>query len=271
MNNQTAQPIIKTHAQLAAARNILAATEKSPRQLGEESRRKVIEWIYHWGYTSSTLIQILLGRTSGGYANKLAHQGWLTATKTESGIPNAYYTLTEQGLEQAERHAVSVYRHLEIDPYRVKQQQIRHYLIAQNATLNGLHMGIIARYETERMFARSGDKFGVKRPDVVWHTQACLKIAVEIELTAKWGRDIDEFVLGIARALQSTENKSASYSRFAIISDSKAIIERYRAAMQPGAELSIWKKNQRSHWVIEKTVSVPDWLINQIDFQLIGE
>ena len=269
--NQTAQQLTDTHSQLAAARNILAATGKSPRQLGVESRRKVIEWLYHWGYTSSTLIQLLLDRTSGGYAQKLAKQGWLTATKTVSGSPTAYFTLTEQGLQEAERLSCALYRYPEIDNYKVNQQQIRHYLIAQAATLNGLHAGIITRYETERMFAQSGDKSGVKRPDVVWHTQAVLKIAVEIELSAKWERTLDEFVLSITKALHSSENIPARYNRFAIISDSKAIIERYRAAMQPGVNLTIWKKNQRSHWVIDKTIPVPNWLINKIDFQLIGK
>ena len=269
--NQTEHQTSKIHQQLAAARATLTETGKSPRKLGEESRLKVIGWIYHWGYTSSTLIQHLLGRTSGGYAQKLARQNWLTTTKTESGTPAAYFTLTEQGLQEAERFTNALSRYPELDTYKVNQQQIRHYLIAQNATLNGLHAGIIVRYETERMFSQSGDKSGVKRPDIVWHTATGLKIAVEIELSAKWARDLDEFVLGIAKALQSTENKSAAYNRFAIISDSNAIIERYRAAMQPGTALSIWKKNHRQHWVIEKTVSVPDWLIAKIDFQLIEE
>lgn len=260
----------KTEIQLAKARKVLAETGKSPRQIGIESRQTVLDWVYRWGYTSSSLIQFLLGRTSGGFAQKLARQGWLIATKTVSGTPSAFYTLTEQGLQEAERFSSALYRYPEVDLYRVNQLQIRHYLIAQYATLNGLHAGSLTCYETERMFSLTGDKFGVKRPDIVWHTQAGIKIAVEIELSAKWERILDGFVLGIARALQSTENKSASYSRFAIISDSRAIIERYRAAMQPGADLSIWEKNQRGHWAIDKTIQVPNWLINKIDFQLIG-
>ena len=269
--NQKVLQVIETHLQLAVARNVLAATSKSPRQLGNESRQIVIDWTYRWGYTTAMIIQHLLGRTSGGYAQKLARQGWLVATKTESGMPNAYFTLSMQGLQEAERNTEELFRYPEIDNYKVNQQQIRHYLIAQNATLNGLHAGIIARYETERMFDQSGDKLGVKRPDVVWHTQAGLKIAVEIELSAKWERTLDEFVLGITKALHSTENSPARYNRFAIISDSKAIIERYQAVMQPSVNLSIWKKNQRGHWIIDKTISVPNWLINKIDFQLIGK
>lgn len=259
----------KKFQQLAEARNALAATGKSPRQIGDESRRKIVDWIYRWGYTSPSLIQQLLGRTSGGYARNLARQGWLVSTKTESRRPAAYYTLSELGLQEATRFSNDLYRYPELDSYRVNQQQIRHYLIAQSATLNGLHLGEIIHYETERMFFPSGDKAGMKRPDVVWHTQTGTKIGVEIELSAKWGKDLDKFVLDIERALESTQNKPASYNRFAIISDSKAIIDRYRTAMQPSADLSIWKKNQRHHWVVDKTISIPSWLIGKIDFHLI--
>lgn len=257
--------------QLAAARAVLAATGKSPRLIGIESRQAVLDWIYRWGYTSSTVVQLLLGRTSAGYAQKLARQGWLTSTKTKSGTPISYFTLTELGLHEAERFACALHRYPELDTYKVNQQQIRHYLLAQNITLNGLRAKTVSNYETERMFDQSGDKSRVKRPDIIWQTNTDLHIAVEIELSPKWDRDLDEFVLGITRALNSQENQPSTYNRFAIITDSEAIIERYRAAMLPGASLAIWKKNQRNHWVKDKTVSVPDWLINKIDFQLISK
>jgi hypothetical protein len=102
-------------------------------------------------------------------------------------------------------------------------------------------------------------------------TKAGLTIGAEVELSAKWARDLDMFTLGIVRALQPSGDKPARYNRFAIISDSPAIINRYRAAMQPGAALYLWKKDQRGHWVIDKTIKVPDWLISKIDFHLIGD
>jgi hypothetical protein len=121
------------------------------------------------------------------------------------------------------------------------------------------------------MFSGEGDKSGVKRPDVAWMTKAGLTIGAEVELSAKWARDLDMFTLGIARALQSNSDKPVKYNRFAIISDSPAIINRYRAAMQPGVVLSMWEKDQRGHWAIGKTIKVPDWLIGKIDFHLIGD
>jgi hypothetical protein len=95
--------------QLAAARASLIAQGKSPRQIGLESRLKIILWIYKWGYTTSTIIQTLLARTSGGYAKKLCQQGWLTCTNTSSGSPTAFYTLTQLGLSEAERHSQFLY------------------------------------------------------------------------------------------------------------------------------------------------------------------
>src|ERR1019366_8637112 len=54
MNDQMKE-MTRIEAQLAAARAALAASGKNPRQLGEESRLRVIGWIYHWGCTSATI------------------------------------------------------------------------------------------------------------------------------------------------------------------------------------------------------------------------
>lgn len=256
--------------QLAAARAVLADSGKSPRQLGIEARLKVLIWLYRWGYASADGIQSMLGRTVGGYAQKLVRQGWLVATKTESGSPEYCFTLSVRGLEEAERYTPILLKYPEIDPYRVNQQQIRHYLIAQSATVNALNSGAVVEYETERMYSHSGDRPGEKRPDVVWTMASGLRIACEIELSAKWERHLDQFILGIARALQSQNGQTAKFDRFAVITDSPAILRRYRDAMRPDAPLNIWSKNQRNHWAVDKSIKVPAWLIERVDFQLLG-
>ncbi len=255
--------------QLAAARAVLSATGKSPRQIGEESRLAVIQWVYHWGYSSATSIQELLERTAAGYAQKLARQGWLQAVNTESGTPKCYFTLSELGLQEAERHAERLLRYPEIDPYRVNQKLIRHDLIAQYATINALNAGLAVDYLTDRMFNQSGNKAGEKIPDVVWVTVSGLHIGVEVELSAKWDRDLDQFVIGVIRALMPQNDKPAKYDRFAIITDSPAIKKRYSDAFQPDADLSIWKKDDRQHWVIDKTIKIPAWVISKVDFRLL--
>ena len=260
----------KIELQLAAARAVLAATGKSPRQIGEESRLEVIRWIYRWGYSSATSIQQLLGRTAAGYAQKLACQGWLQAINTESGTPKCYFTLSELGMQEAERHTEVLLRYQEIDPYRVNQKLIRHNLIAQHATINAMHSNLAVDYLTERMLNQAGNKPGEKIPDVTWITMSGLRVGVEVELTAKWERDLHQFVLGVIQALNSKNDKPAKYDRFAVITDSPAIKKRYSDAFQPGAALPIWQKDNRQHWVIEKTAKAPDWVITKIDFHLFG-
>lgn len=255
--------------QLGNARNELAKSGKSPRMIAYESRLTVLNWIYRWGYTSSALIQEMLGKTSGGYALKLEKLGWLSATKSQSGAPAAFFTLTAQGLEEASRHADELYRYPEVDPFKVRQQLLRHNLLTQKITINALNSKAITSFETDRMFMHEGDKPGEKHPDVVWITDTGLRIAVEVELTAKWERDLDEFVIGIVRALEDASDRSAKYSRFFVFSDSPAIIVRYHKAISPSANLNIWKKNHRHHWVIDQVIPIPEWLIEKVDFRLI--
>ncbi len=243
---------------------------ESPHARGEKKRRRVLCWVYRWGYSSAEIIRQVAGQQAKGYASGLVKKGWLVETKTESGLPRYTYTLSETGQQEAERLADDLHRYPEADPYRINQQQIRHYLLAQQATVNALAAGTISGYRTERMFDEAGDKSGEKRPDVLWLLPTGQQIGVEIELSAKWDRRLNEFVLGIARALQAASiDQPAQYQRFVVVTDSPSIARRYKAAMQPGVELPIWKKNARAHWEVAKVAQVPSWLIDRVDFVLL--
>jgi hypothetical protein len=267
MNKKSKKTMIDD--QLAAARFVLASSGKSPRSIGDASRLKIEDWIYKFGYTSSTIGQQLVKRTSGGYLKKLAEQGLLKATKTKSGSPVSFFTLSEMGLQEIESHSNALYKYEEIDPYKVDQQTIRHNLIAQKITLEALQAETIIHYKTERMFMKNGDKLGVKRPDVLWMTKTRDRLAIEIELSAKWDRILDDFISKIISGLKTNKDTSCEYDGFIIYSDSKAILNRYKKAMEPTAYVNSWIKNERNHWVIEKKNKVPEWLIEKVDFQLI--
>lgn len=254
---------------LLASRKILAKTGKSPQQLAEENKLKVINWIYLWGYTTPSIVQSLLNRTSAGYAKRLAETGSLNATKSASGTPAKFFTLSRQGLELAEYYTIKQFRYPEVDPQKVDQRLIRHNLISQIATVNLLNAEAIQGYETERMFSMNGDQPNIKRPDVVWHLKNGLWVAVEIELSGKWDRDLDKFIFEIIQALKSDGNNIAKLDRFAIVSDSPALQQRYSEAMQPNVSLKIWQKNNRQHWEIKETIQIPEWLITKVDFHLM--
>lgn len=238
---------------------------ESPRERGAKKQKRVLDWIYRWGYSSAEIIKRVAGQQMNGYAKGLAKKGLLVESKTESGTPRFIYTLSKTGLEEATRFSEFLLRYPEEDWARINQQQIRHNLLAQAATIHSLDIGSIYDYLTERMYDQDGDKSGIKRPDVVWKHSNDLTSAIEIELSPKWDRRLDEFVYGVYQSLRSP----AKYNRYMIVTDSPALITRYKEALSPGKEVKIWKKNSRGHWDVEKKIENPDWLLKSIDFFLL--
>lgn len=240
---------------------------QSPHERSIQKRQAVLTWIYRWGYSSAEIIRQVADQTAGGYAKKLEERGLLVATKTESGIPRAIFTLTKSGYQEAERFADKLAPYPELDPYRVNQQLIRHNLLAQQITVRELKNGNTHDYLTERFVGLDGDKPGQKRPDVVWIAWDGRRTAVEVELTAKWERRLDEFILAVGDGLDPTNGPR--YAEFVIVTDSPAIERRYRAAVEPGTSLTVWQKNERGHWVPKKHLKIPFFLSQGVRFILL--
>jgi len=91
-------------------------------------------------------------------------------------------------------------------------------------------------------------------------------MAVEIELTAKFERKLDDFVLGIILSLKATQEKPARFNSCAIISDSDAILKRYKAAFEPEKKVHAWKKDAQSKWHIDRQYEVPEWVSGKIQW-----
>lgn len=248
-------------ARLKEAREALAQQGKTTRQLGRERIRLALDWLYRWGWSSPSTLDMLTGSQRRGLSAKLARAGLTVETKTAAGtilqdVPSKIITLSEAGIAEVERVRENLLDY-STNPYKVNQALLRHDLLAQKATLNNLNSGTIIEYQTPRELAAKSEK-QLKQPDVVWIMPDQRKIAVEIELTAKFERKLDDFVLGIIVSLLGNNEKPARFSQCAIISDSMAILKRYRAAFEPGKKVSRWKKDLQSKWHIEKTFDVPD-------------
>jgi hypothetical protein len=233
----------------------------TPRQKGIQNRLAVVDWLYKWGYSSAPLLQQLLKKQATGYAAAAVKAGYLIQTKTDSGSPKYIYTLSESGVQLATKHSNRLLRYPELEPFRINQALIRHQLLAQKATLTALQSNLIQGYLTERMIDEIGDKLGVKRPDAVFLKED-KKIGVEVELSSKWDRKLDQFLSGIGSAFA---NKS--YDLFMIYSDSPALIERYKAALNE--PITRWQKDDRGHWKAESQVYFPENKRHLVQFKLI--
>jgi hypothetical protein len=255
-NRTEEQRKAQTAAAIASRKDLPPARERSL-----QNQLKVIDWIYKWGYSTSPIIQQLLQKKSSNFTTVATRKNWLIKTATESGNPNFYYTLSPTALDTATTYSEALYNYVEIDPWRVNQNLIKHQLIAQRATLNRLQSGRISDYLTERMINIEGDQLGVKRPDVVFIMNDA-KIGVEIELSAKWARKLDQFLLGIASAFENN-----LYKGFFIYAESSNLIERYKKALTE--PITIWEKDSRGHWNAQDTTKFPAKFLNFVRFELI--
>ena len=240
---------------------------ETPQERSIKNRMTAVDWIYRFGFTSAQVLRLCLNKQSSNWASIAVNRGLLRSTKTESGVPGVIYTLAGPGLELAERHSPKLLPYPELDPYRVNQATIRHNLLVQEMTIKAISSKKIVRVTTEKEW-NSGDQRGHKRPDAIWHFANGQRTGIEMELSAKWDRKLDEFIVGIAAALNA-ESPEDRLDDFAIITDSEAIAQRYRQAMQPGATLRHWRKNDRHHWEVESQAQVPAWLQDHVEIRMV--
>ena len=255
---------MKPETRLAESKLDLQKMGMTPKERHAEKMQLCLDWIYRWGCSSVGVLDILLNVQRAGFPAKLVKSGLLSSTTTESGglargIPAAYLVLTDAGLSEALRFASELLQY-NTNPLWVKQPLLRHNLLVQRITANALVAGSIADYKTEQQSAAKS-RSGIKQPDVMWYTAAGTKIGVELELTAKWYRQFDEFILRVVRLL-TKENPGADKVVFA--TDSPAILDRYRSAFTAGNKVPLWREDNNKHWIIAKenkqvkTFSVPN-------------
>lgn len=257
----------------SAARAVLTQklAGRSSLERGKERMQTALEWIYRWGWASSTTLEILVGTQRSGLAQRLVKSGLLVSTKTQSRrnekfLPGSFLSLTPDG-----KHMVEVgpmepmpYEHR---PERVNQNHLVHDEIAQRATAERLVSGAIKDYRTEKEM-RAKSENGVKNPDVVWIYPDSLKVSVEIELSPKWERDLDVFV----HSSLVSRSKKIGPSRFdhlVIVTDAPAIFKRYQEAFTPGTTFWTWQKNEVGRWATSEQKTVPDWSTTRISWKLI--
>lgn len=262
----------ETREKLKAARVAALSHGQSPRQIGQAKVLAALRWIYRWGWTSPTVLELVGRDNRNGLVSRLLKQGLIVKTRTESGggqrdVPVYILTLTEAGVNAVERMIEDPIDLLpySTDPYRIKQVLLRHDILAQMATAKALSKGTITGFSTEREMVVKSEA-GVKQPDVMWW-QGDTLIAVEIELSAKWERDLDEFVERCLLSLEARNGQPARCHQVALISDSPAILKRYKAAFAPGASYGRWKRDDSRHWRQVAELKVPEWISGRVQCQ----
>lgn len=223
---------------------------KSPKAVGEEKAAIALDWIYRWGWASPGTIDTLGNSARRGLAARLVQRGFLKKTRTESGgavagVPSFLLTLTELGISEVERNRTENCMPYEQSPWKnVNQMFLRHDQLVQESTARAMINKTITGYKTPKEIKLKSEP-GIKQPDAIWMCGNVTQ-AVEVELTRKYDRQLDQFVSGCLYLL-----KSEQFDYISFVTDSKAILKAYQSALSKNSKYSKWKKNDRGIWKIE--------------------
>ena len=204
-------------------------------------------WVLRWGVSTPSLLDKVSGATRLGVCQKLVDKGLLKKTKTASGgyvkgTARFIITLTKQGLEflqQGDLDETIDYKL--VDPNKIRQDKLRHDLIAQDFTFLNLQDGNIVSYFPE-FNNKELHQPNQKIVDCTWIQSDGIRIALEVELSPKFSRILDQFIY--CSCLAMIDKK---VDRFLLLTDKQSIVDRYTQAMY-AKSVPVWFKNKQGRW-----------------------
>lgn len=249
---------------------------RSPRQAGADKANLALLWVYKWGWSSPSILDIISNSARRGLAARLVKNGLLMSTRTASGgavkgVPAFILTLTDTGLAEVERNLEDGFMQYEQNPWKaVPQDILRHDHLTQMATAASFIDKKIKDFQTPKQMAeKSAD--GIKQPDSVWILPNGEKMGIEVELTQKHDRQLDQFIRGCVIALSTKDGQAPRFDLISIISDSKGVMKNYKGYFSAGAKYSIWGKDSRGYWVKKSTAEVPEAVSEKIVWQFMDD
>lgn len=247
---------------------------QSSRARGREKDLAALEWVYRWGWSSPSIVDLVASPTRRGVCARLTRRGLLVAHPSPggsgvAGAPATVVTLSDDGVAEVEALADALMPY-DTDGRQIPWRQLRHDALVQTWTAQKISSGKIADYRTPRELAEKSER-GVKQPDAVWITKTGMSVAVELELTAKKDREFHQAVLALLRSVHpgSDKRERGPFDAAVVISHSRAILDRYRKMLAPGATIQKYEQNAQRQYKPSGTLKTPDWAAARIMLELV--
>lgn len=262
-------------AALKAGLEAAKANGKTPQQIGHERALQALKWVHLFGWSTASLLEQLVNTNRGGLAAKLVKQGLLKRHLSPGGggikgAPLAVLTLTAAGEAYVTRYAESIDDLTAYSP-SITWAQLRHDCLVQQLAIQALAaangpMRIISDRE-----ARSRGIAGKIHDLVLLEQQDDIRLRtfIEVELTAKRGRELDDFVLGCCKSMMAAEN-AGDEAVLHVYSDSPALLRHYRQRLSANAVFHTWKRDNSGHYVKSDEWQVPARHSSNFYFHLIS-
>ena len=235
---------------------------KNSHQQFQHKLNNALLWLYHNGYASDDVICTVAGQKKRGFGKHLVRKGYCAETKTKSGSPKFFYTLSKHGHDHATA-LVNEPMHIEkyLTPLKLSQNNLEHDLLTQRISLRAIkkyEFRFRSKYQTSLAHLK-----GQKIPDALWIDRHNFKIAVEVELSQKFGRQLDETVAAIVNSIEQ-----GIFDCYFFFVRSPAITTNYSRKMQGGTKIPIWYKDHKNMWIksSEIQLTVPGWVKDKVFF-----
>ena len=262
-------------AALQAGRQAAKESGKTPREMGHERTLQALRWVYLFGWSSAALLEQLVNTNRGGIGARLVRQGLLKKHLSPAGggikdAPLAVLTLTQWGEEYVCRYAEHVDDLHAYSP-AVGWAQLRHDCIVQRLAIEALAASEGAlRIESDSETRSKGRKGKIH--DLVLVEDLGdgkrMRTLVEVELTQKKGRELDNFVLGCCNSMLKAENAGDEVALH-LYSDSPTLLRHYKQRLAANAKFHTWKRNNSGHWVEHEAWNVPERFTSNMYFHNI--
>lgn len=251
---------------LASAGNLAGWGGRRSIQAGSEKQRRVLDWIYRWGYSSGALITSVSGASRRDYAKRLHEKGLLRKTPaSRCSITKTLYTLTEEGLAHARRATTYDLDYPELDSRKIAQAVVYHNLICQREILHALNHQTqhFIDWESDRQFGPNLHE--TKRPDGVLLAIDGKRTGVEIELSGKWARRLDQFVQRIVGSIHH-----ARFEGYLVFVATEQMKARYQEAFKAGRRIHKWSQGQDNKFFRSgETPPIPETISERVKFHIL--
>lgn len=265
----------------ATRRGLEAALDgMTARQKGAEKAGIALDWLYRWGWSTSSLIGDRVGTgRKNTLGARLVKNGWarrqpIRIVSSFRSVPHDILTITPEGVSELIALRGELPHSLgNTIGGSVLKKNVVHDLLAQRLTLQ--YMGLLpGRVHSEfveehgKVIDFSSDRQlgevtrGVKRADAYWEMESGYRFAVEVERSPKFGKELDQFIAGHVH-LQHEDTSIASGGVHGVVTFflSKDTLKRYNAAMQPGTTVKewLWDAKQRTWYDLPNaTIEIPE-------------
>ncbi|MDD2750136.1 MAG: replication-relaxation family protein [Acidithiobacillus sp.] len=234
-------------------------------------RDALLVWLRVWHFTSASVIAKLLfsetktpAAQTSAFLYTLAKKGLLRRVQNDQLQGQLVYMLTPFGLDEASEYDYDLGVEYDLTPSSIDHTRIRHDISVQYTVAAFSKRQVISEAIPDRIL-RVRFPHLRKIPDAALSIEGTGQVAVELEISEKYGRRLEQMMWTMADELAA-----GRYKVFFVFARVPGIITRYKKALE--GPLQRWARDDVSkRWYVTETEHIPEGLQKRITLRALPE